>query len=568
MSTDPRTTTARGRPRQTGAPARPGAGPDLRALAVLGVGVAFLYVAAALRFPLLAIYDQPLQNLDRLTAERGPIGLVLLGYVLLLFGSYALGLLALRGSGPPDARWRGRALTLALFGLPLLFVAALLLTYPTTSLDLYDYLFRGRMLARYGANTFTAVPQDFPSDPLMSSRPTRFIPWSRAVTAYGPLWEGMSWLTARLAGERPGPAPTAIDPWLRWLILGYKGLGALGYLLCGLAIWAALARADPRSRVLGTYLWLWNPLALWESVAAGHNDAWMALLIVLSVWAASGAQGLAAGGAPPAPGKAFSARKGAVRPDGRPILAFLILTLGGLIKYSALFLGPLLLASALRQSRGWRAGLRLTLLGGLACLALVALAYAPFWAGAATFKAFGDRGTLFTASWLAVLQALLVERGWMDQQNAQALAATAGLSLLAAGVCWSAAWAWLSPRAVARQCFWLMSWFLLVCSTWFQPWYLLWALALVALQPRRADLVRLMGLFCCTAMLSYVANSFLRPALDVPAGALAPESARWNLLLCLLIYAPPLLTLLWRATGSIRVRRSERLARLQRPSAW
>jgi hypothetical protein len=538
----------------------------VRALAVLGFGIALLYCAAALRFPLLAIYSQPLQNLDKLTAERGPIGLVLLVYVLLLFGSYALGLLALRGGGPPDARWRRPALYLVLFGVPALFVLALMYTYPTTSLDLYDYLFRGRMLARYGANTFTAVPQDFPRDPLMDSRPTRFIPWARAVTAYGPLWEGMSWLTARLAGERPGPAPAGIDPYLRQLLLAYKGLGALGYLLCGCAIWAALSKADPRSRLMGAYLWLWNPLVLWESVAAGHNDAWMALLIVLAVWALSGAQGLASAGAAPAAARRAPARRGAAQPAGRPVSAFLILTAGGLIKYSALFLGPALLVSAARQCSGWRAALRLALLVGLACAALGALAYAPFWAGPATFRAFGDRGTLFTASWLAVLQAWIVEQRWMSQQHAQALASALGLSLLSSGVCWSAARAWLAPREAARHCFWLMIWFLLVCNTWFQPWYLLWALALAALQPRRSEQVRLIVLFCCTAMLSYVANSLLRPILDVPSGALPPDSARWNLLLCLVIYIPPLLALMWRLTGKIRIRRSERLARLQRPS--
>ncbi len=72
----------------------------------------------------------------------------------------------------------------------------LLWVYPFSSVDLYDYLFRGRMLARYGANTFTQIPQNYSTDPLFE-----FVAWRRAVTAYGPLWEGLSWLTARLAGE-------------------------------------------------------------------------------------------------------------------------------------------------------------------------------------------------------------------------------------------------------------------------------------------------------------------------------------------------------------------------------
>src|SRR5262249_31156188 len=124
-----------------------------------------------------------------------------------------------------------------------------------------------------------------------------YVAWKRAVTAYGPLWEGMSWLTAWLAGQAPGGPGIAagrhVELWhvellhdeLLRLLLAYKGLAALGFLLCAAAIWGALGRVAPRWRLLGLYLWLWNPLALWESVVAGHNDAWMALLIVLALWA-------------------------------------------------------------------------------------------------------------------------------------------------------------------------------------------------------------------------------------------------------------------------------------------
>ncbi|GAB4210681.1 MAG: hypothetical protein OHK0022_44130 [Roseiflexaceae bacterium] len=548
--------------RAAGLPRVPLRGPDLRALAVLGSGIVFIYLAAVLRFPLLAIYNQPLQNLDKLTGASGATGLVLTCCVVMLFGSYALGALSLRGNAPAsDWRWRSNALYLVLFGMPLLFVLVLLFAYPTTSLDLYDYLFRGRMLARYEANTFIFAPQDFPRDPLMDARPVRFIPWSRAVTAYGPLWEGMSWLTARLSGEVPGAPVATIDPYLLRLMLGYKALGALGYLLCGCAIWLALARAEPRMRLLGTYLWLWNPLALWESVAAGHNDAWMALLIVLAVWAASGSLGLIPAGQAPL------RRNTQAPPEGNPLLAFLILTAGGLIKYSALFLGPALLVGALRQRASWEARLRLVLGGGLACAALVALAYAPFWAGLDTFRAFGDRGTLFTASWLAVLQAWLVEQRLMEQGSAQQLASVLALALLVVGVLWSMARAWIEPRAVVRHCLWLMLWFLLVCNTWFQPWYLLWALALVALQPQRTAMVAVVGIFCCTGMLTYLANTFLRTAIDVPVGAWPGESAAWNILLSGLIYAPPLLGLLWRERRRETVRRGARVARASQSRA-
>jgi hypothetical protein len=570
-------------------------------LFLLGCGAALLYTLLLMRFPLSVLYSCPRTNLDKLTRVEAtphlplvyydcpnypldnlthphiPTGVAMLFGALLLFGGYALGVLALRRPTIDSAdrastqvdiartnrwpvvsgRWSwGWLTTLALIGFPLLFLALLLRVYPATSVDLYDYLFRGRMLARYGANTFVRVPRDFVTDSLFD-----YVAWRRAVTAYGPLWEGLSWLTARLAGERPGApvmSPPLVSPGLGtvysgstpgamvelWrLLLAFKGLAALGFLLGGAAIWGALGRIAPEQRRLGLYLWLWNPLALWESAGAGHNDAWMALFIVLAVWAFSKPRT-----------KNRESRTGESRfhqttdneqptTDNRrslasSITAFLALTAGGLIKFLSLFLGPIFLGASLRRLPDWRARMRLVLVGGLVCLTFAVLAYAPFWAGLATFRNFGDRAVLFTATWLATLRSALVAYD-VPQGLAQQVATTIGLWLLLGGTCWAAWRAWRAPEPVAAHALWLLLWFLFVCNTWFQPWYLFWPLALAALQPWRGRILFAVCLLCCTAMLGcYVAWSFLRPLLGWDV-----ESARWNALLCVLIYTPPLLVL-------------------------
>jgi hypothetical protein len=571
-------------------------------LFMLGCGAALLYTLLLMRFPLSVLYSCPRTNLDKLTRIEAtplrlplvyydcpnypldnlthphiPTGVAMLSGVLLLFGGYGLGALALRrpttddrslslsaSKGPTtdsadlasaqvdtartnrwsvvSGRWSWEWLTrLALIGFPLLFLALLLGVYPATSVDLYDYLFRGRMLARYGANTFVHVPQDFVADSLFD-----YVAWRRAVTAYGPLWEGLSRLTARLAGERPdapvmsapfvspglgtvysGYTPGAMVELLR-LMLAFKGLAALGFLLCGAAIWGALRRIAPEWRWLGLYLWLWNPLALWESAGAGHNDAWMALFIVLAVWAFS-----------PREGERELDEPISLSPNlliSRSVRAFLALTAGGLIKFLSLFLGPIFLGASLRRLPDWRARARLVLVGGLACLAFVVLAYAPFWAGLATFRNFGDRAVLFTATWLATLRSGLVAHH-VPQSLAQQIPTTIGLWLLLGGTGWAAWRAWRAPERVTAHALWLLLWFLFVCNTWFQPWYLFWPLALAVLQPWRGRVLLAVCLLCCTAMLGcYVAWSFLRPLLGWDV-----ESARWNALLCVLIYTLPLL---------------------------
>ncbi len=539
-------------------------------LLLLGLGAALCYAAALRRFPLLAIYAQPIQNLEKLTKDDPWTGLALTSWTLLVFAGYAVGAVVLAR----EAQWRIRAanhpctpaplhpctLIALLVGFPLIFLALLAFVYPTTSVDLYDYMFRGRMLAHYQANTFIQVPVEFNTDPLFW-----YVAWRKAVTAYGPLWEGMSWLTARLAGEYPNRVLYDQDAQyqaLLQLMLAYKGLSALGFLGCGAAIWFTLRRTAFEWRWLGLYLWLWNPLALWESLAAGHNDAWMAMLIVLAV----GLLVPIRQDVTRRQGGKETRSQGVFKFDILPfspspllpvcIAAFLVLTAGGLVKFLALIFGPLLLCAALRRMPNWRARLRLVLVGGLACMAAVVLAYAPFWVGWGTLRNFGDRGALFTSSWLAALQApisleaihallpardllALVSIGRSSEAISQAIAVSIGLGLLLFGVLWASWRAWRAPGDIAAHALWLLLWFLFLCNPWFQPWYLLWALALLAIQPWRGQQVWAVGLFCATAMLSYLSGGFLLPVLGWK-----DTSAEWNVLTSLLIYGPPLLVLL------------------------
>jgi alpha-1,6-mannosyltransferase len=536
-------------------------------LVLLGLVMTVVYTLALLRFPLGVIYRCALENLDKLARPGASDGLLLRSYVcnslpsdqlpvpeaqvglamaagvIVLFGAYAAGGLLVRRAGSLTPLQRGLIVTL-----PLVFAALLLPVYPATSLDLYDYAFRGRMVAFYEANNFIRAPRDFQGDPLFW-----YTAWRRSVTAYGPLWEGMSWVTARLAGQAPGVAADPMQDLLR-LLMAYKLLAALGFAGCSLAIWVALGHVAPQLRWFGVYLWLWNPLAVWETAGAGHNDALMAGLIVLAVAAFGQRRELrtalpldrpaygdrlkngVAEGIQIAAGKAGRSGVGAPPTLARSIAPLLVLTIGGLIKYSALFFGPVTLTAGLRRLPGWRQRLTLLVCGGLACGAVVALAYAPFWAGWETFRNITDRGELVNASWLAVLQPLLMN--WMSKAESQALANLIGLALLMVGVAWATWRAWSAPNDLAGHMLWLLLWFLFVANPWFQPWYLLWALALVAIQPWRAAMVRCVGLFCCTALLSYLAGSFLRPALGWEG-----NGAAWNAFASVVIYGPSLAVL-------------------------
>lgn len=162
-----------------------------------------------------------------------------------------------------------------------------------------------------------------------------------------------------------------------------------------------------------------------------------------------------------------------------------------------------------------------------------------FWQGTATLRNFSDRGTLFYATWMAAAQAGAQELG-VSRELAQRAMSALATGLLAGGVMFSAWRAWQAPDDVAAHALGLLGWFLLVANPWFQPWYLLWPLALVAIQPEQARVVVAVVLFSLTAMLSYLAGSFLLPVLGWPG-----DSAAWNALLTVLLYGPPL-AVLWK----------------------
>ena len=145
----------------------------------------------------------------------------------------------------------------------------------------------------------------------------------------------------------------------------------------------------------------------------------------------------------------------------------------------------------------------------------------------------GHRGALFTSSWLAAIQApiaseavhrlipardllALLSIGQHSEASSQALAVRIGLGLLVFGVLWASWRAWRTPEHVAAHALWLLLWFLFLCNPWFQPWYLLWALALLAIQPGATRQVWwLIGLLSFTAMLSYLSGGVSAAAVGV-----------------------------------------------------
>ena len=325
------------------------AGPRLRTIILAGLAFELILILSFVPAPLvpltadsgidevvpwLEVLGQPIH--ERLASLSPGIGLPRLATILQmicffgLFLPYAGALRALQVDG--DLRV-GRAILL--FGA--LFQVTALASRRLFSNDLFSYIFNGRIMTVYGANPYLAVPARYPQDPLLP-----LVDWREVPNFYGPLWTLIGAELTRLGGDELGLT-----------LLLFRLVPAAAAIAAGFLIWWTLRCWQPRQAALGAALWAWNPLVVLESGVSGHNDALLALLLVVAAW-------------------------GLVR--RRAVLGLLALTAAALVKYSAAVLGPLYLVVLLRRAPNAAARWRV-MLGMLAAAGLAAACFWPFWGG-------------------------------------------------------------------------------------------------------------------------------------------------------------------------------------------
>jgi hypothetical protein len=177
------------------------------------------------------------------------------------FAAYVVGLLLLRRAAVRLilVAILAAAIQLAPLGAPLLI-----------SSDAWSYWDYGRIALVHDANPYTQPPSDFPADP---AYPYMGGAYHDTTSVYGPLFTFASEPVAGAAGSSADAAA--------WL---FKSLAALA-MLGTIALTVLLARR----RAFAAALVGWNPLLALHFAGGGHNDAWMALLVMAAL--ALGARG-------------------------------------------------------------------------------------------------------------------------------------------------------------------------------------------------------------------------------------------------------------------------------------
>lgn len=324
------------------------------------------------------------------------------------FACYALGVAGI-------SRWGGRAALAAWLaaGIQLAPLAAPLLL----STDAWTYWDYGRIAAVHGGNPYVEVPADFARDPAF---PWVGAGWRETPSVYGPAFTLASEPLALAASESADAAA--------WL---YKTLAAAAVLAA-----AALAARVSRRKVLAWAFVGWNPLLALHFGGGGHNDAWMAGLVV-------GALALAA--------------------SGRRQLAGSAWAVAALIKWVPLALLPLRALEA--RATGRRVGHL-----GFATAAAVLVGLASWRYGWHWLESFGPLARNANAETSFSLPHRLESAG---------LPHPGGIAVL--GLAFGIAYLWLLREAArGRSRLGLATGLALLATPWLVPWYAVWAVPLAA----------------------------------------------------------------------------------------
>ncbi len=317
------------------------------------------------------------------------------------------------------------AIQLAPLGAPLLL-----------SSDAWTYWAYGRIATKHGADPYEKSPSSFPSDPAF---PWVGSGWRSTTSVYGP---GFT-----LASEPLALAAGASHSAAAWI---YKTLAALAALAA-----AALATVLSPRRAFACAFVGWNPLVALDFAGGGHNDAWMAALVLAA---------LALGAA------------------GRRRLAGVAWALAASIKWVPLVLLPLRALEARSHER------RVDHLGFAATVAAVA-ALATWRYGLSWIEAFGPLARNANHETRFALPHRLQAEGVPHAVSLGlfALAFLAGYLLLA----------WRAAAGRARLA--LASVLLLLATPYLAAWYTVWAVPLAAAEDDGA--AQLVSLALCAYLL-------------------------------------------------------------------
>jgi len=468
----------------------------LAAIVVLGgISGAAYYLGFVRPYRLDEHFREPLLDLAKINGHTAPAANAWAFTWVVLFACYFLAFRLCPPSANVSVAFRRIALFL-ICGWAAFFSINVLMMYPVGAADLFDQIFRARLTAHYNLNPFTTNPIDIQGDPFQP-----YVAWKGDPSPYGPMWETLAAATSALGGD---------NLWNN--LIFFKLLVTISY-GANVALTYLILRAwKPDWALRGTLFFAWNPLMVFEVAGNGHNDSIVATFLLLAVYLF------------------VIARRVAVLPA---------LMAGVLTKFVPVLLVPAAIVAIWRdrarfgrsvESSGEGVPVRRRVLtafeafsnlaiGGVLSLGLGAVLYARFWQDLDSLGP-QNRETLFTASLPKVALDVLVHNWGVNEATAQTIVRNTALGLVGFVALALAALIFLKGNARTpeeRQAliertlsgfYEVIFVYLAFATLWWQPWYLIWLIALTAPVARFTNAYRTM-LFCIGGVANYFVWDFI-----------------------------------------------------------
>lgn len=360
----------------------------------------------------------------------------------------------------------GRARTLAL-AFPVLFNCGLLLGTPYQSIDALTYVAHGYMGSLPRMNPYATAAAEVAHTGLAGQlAPLGWLP-VHGLSPYGPLWTCLEIAAFKVGGGVPAT------------LLLLKTVVVAASLGSAALIWRILGRVRPEDRLLGTLVYLWNPMVVVEFAAEGHNDALMILCVLAAL---------------------------ALCVSGRPASSVVASVLGVVVKYVPVIFLPVQVAYLWRTGQNRSRLASHLLLGLLVGGVLAVLLYEPFWIGPRTFE--GVR--LQSLPLLSPSPSGLLYRALSGVsppgEAARLTLRVLGCALISFVLILS--WRVRDATGLLGACASIALAYVLVVSTHYWPWYACLPLALMALRPGGVFLPAALVLTFCSRLVAPLSTLF------------------------------------------------------------
>lgn len=450
--------------------------------------LAYLHLATSYPLPAL-VAKYPLTDFGR---ANGWSQSTLLDFSLTLAAAFICYILAWRALARSAGTRHARRLFALVLAFSLVFAVTLLVMYPITATDVFEYVFHSRILTYYGQNPLATAPIAFKGDPLLKT-----VNWAVQPSPYGPLWVILTVPGSLLAGS---------DLLLNLFFM--DGLAVVFFLGSILTVAAILRQIDPNLKAAGTLLLAWNPLVLFEAPGNKHNGIIMMFFALFAIY--------------------LIARR-------QWIWALPALVASVLIKYvTALLLPPFLIYCLLKQE-GRQERIKYLFVSGALCLLLIAILFLPFLAV--------PTGLMDEANFYSLLAVPTVAYFWFRGIHGDKMAKTLALGISSGAFMLLYAYGLSLMRRLRSLPFvlilgtWLLLAYLVVGSTYMQPWFAIWPIVL-GIWVNHPLTRRVLMAFTFSALLAYVANFFW--VWNIRSW----QNPAVNLMFVLVIFGPPVLVAL------------------------